>query len=154
LYIKILQHLRNQGLLSPSTLPSFLIPKIHSINFTSCVQINDECIETISKICPSIQNLGMFHHFTISISLLHCLCTLTSLPQYITFTPRVVFNLHHPHLKSHIIDPSPPLITLLIHLSPSASLSHSLSHPHIHPHPSLSFLVLTLTLHPSPILPI
>eukprot|EP00026_Physarum_polycephalum_P001997 Phypoly_transcript_02001.p1 GENE.Phypoly_transcript_02001~~Phypoly_transcript_02001.p1 ORF type:complete len:648 (-),score=51.44 Phypoly_transcript_02001:294-2237(-) len=57
LYIKILQHLRNQGLLSTSTLASFLIPKIHSINFTSCVQINDQCIETIAKICPGIQNL-------------------------------------------------------------------------------------------------
>lgn len=63
LYIKILQHLRNQGLLSSSTLSTFLIPKIHSINFTSCVQINDECIETISKICPSLQNLGMFFLF-------------------------------------------------------------------------------------------
>lgn len=57
LYIKILQHLRNQGLLSSSTLSLFLIPKIHSINFTSCIQINDECVFTITKMCPNIQNL-------------------------------------------------------------------------------------------------
>lgn len=55
-----MQHLRNQGLLSPSSLSLFLIPKIHSINFTSCVQINDECIQTICKMCPNIQNLGIY----------------------------------------------------------------------------------------------
>ena len=57
LNIKVLQHLRNQGLISPFSLSCFLIPRIHAINLTGCVQVDDICVHIVASTCPNIQTI-------------------------------------------------------------------------------------------------